>query len=882
MIGKILKVFGDSNEKQVGRYRWVVEKVGKLEDAMASLSDDGLAARTEEFRERIAKGASLDDLLPEAFAVTRAAAWRAIGLRHFDVQLIGGAVLHGGKVAEMKTGEGKTLVATLATYLNALGGRGAHVVTVNDYLARRDALWMGRVYTFLGLSVSCLQHEASYIVEPGREAAGGAPSGMRPVTRREVYEADITYGTNNEFGFDYLRDNMATDLAQKVQRPLYYAIVDEVDNILIDEARTPLIISGPAPEPPAHYGDVARAVKQLREGEHFERNEKERQVILTPDGITKVEGLLKIDDLYAHENGLLTHYIENGLRAQFVYLRDKDYIVKDGQVVIVDEFTGRLMPGRRYGEGLHQAIEAKENVKIQRGTATYATITLQNYFRKYEKLAGMTGTALTEAEELFKVYGLDVVAVPTNKEMIREDHPDYVYKTHAAKFKAIVDHIVELHEAGRPVLVGTGSVERSEELGEILRRRGIKHEVLNAKNHEREAQIIAEAGEPGAVTVSTNMAGRGTDIILGGDPSMAESPEEWQKAHDEVIAKGGLYVLGAERHESRRIDNQLRGRSGRQGDPGETRYFSSFEDEILVRFFNNTMGRLAVKGFEDDAPVESGMLAKTFDMTQGKAESYFFDIRKHLLEYDDVVNRQRETIYGERDKVLEGADLKANIQEMIGKEITVLVRSHLVGDAAEWDPDSMLAEVNKIFPAPSHIDVGFVLGEGAAATEDALLEAAEELYEQREQEYSSELMRIIERAVMLRTIDPLWLQHLTTMSDLRQGIGLQAVGQRDPLVMYKVKGREAFDGLLGDIQHSIVHTIYRVAPANQPSAAGAGKASRISTGRMETVMSKAASRERTAAPAPVEVDPNAPRWMRRQAERAAGGGKKAKKRKAGR
>ncbi len=882
MFGKLFKVFGDSNEKQVARFQWAIDEVGALESGMAALSDEQLAAKTAEFRERLEGGASLDSLLPEAFAAMREAARRAIGMRHFDVQLIGGVALHEGKVAEMKTGEGKTLVATLATYLSALSGKGVHVVTVNDYLARRDALWMGRAYTFLGLSVGCLQHDASFLAEAPADGAPGAQLALRPVARSEAYAADITYGTNKEFGFDYLRDNMATVLAQKVQRPLNYAIVDEVDNILIDEARTPLIISGPAQEPTSLYASVARVTPRLERDADFYVEEKERQVILTDSGITRIEQLLNVDNLYDPANYVLTHFVENALRAQFVYQRDKDYVLKDGEVVIVDEFTGRLMPGRRYGEGLHQAIEAKEGVRIQRETITYATVTLQNYFRMYAKLAGMTGTAMTEAEEFYKVYGLDVVAVPTNKPMARRDFPDFMFKTHSAKLRAVVDHIEELHQAGRPVLVGTGSVERSEQLSGLLRRRGVRHEVLNAKNHEREAHIIAEAGKPGAVTVSTNMAGRGTDIILGGDPSTAESEEAWRKAHDEIVGKGGLYVLGTERHESRRIDNQLRGRSGRQGDPGETRFFSSFEDEILARFYNNTMGRLAAKGFDDDAPVESGMLAKTFDMTQGKAESHYFDIRKHLLEYDDVVNRQREIIYGERDKVLEGADLKANIQEMVGKEIAGAVRSHLAGEAEEWAPEPMLAEVNTILPLPAHIDPAFVFEKGAAGAEEELTEAAERLYEQREQDYGAETMREIERIVMLQTIDRLWVQHLTMMSNLRQATGLYAYGQRDPLVMYKKHGHEAFDGLLERIQHDTAHTIFHVAPA-QPGASANGGRARINPGKRETVMSRAARSggAPAPAPAPAQIDPNAPRWARRQAARAAGGSKKARKRKAG-
>ena len=883
MLGKLLNVFGDSNEKQLQRYERVKRDVADLESSLAALDDEALAARTGDFRERIARGETLDSLLSEAFAVVREAARRAIGLRHFDVQIIGGTALHEGKVAEMKTGEGKTLVATLPVYLNALEGKGVHVVTVNDYLARRDALWMGKVYSFLGLSTGCLQHESAFVLDPGYRPGGG-PAELRPVPRKESYEADVTYGTNNEFGFDYLRDNMASALAQKVQRELHYAIVDEVDNILIDEARTPLIISGPSQESTTLYNTVARVVPRLREEEDFTIAEKERQALLTDAGISKIESLLNVGNLYDPSNYVLTHFVENALRAQFVYQRDRDYVVKDGEVVIVDEFTGRLMPGRRYGEGLHQAIEAKENVKVQRETITYATVTLQNYFRMYAKLAGMTGTALTEAEEFFKVYGREVLEVPTNKPMVREDHPDFVFKTHAAKFRAIADHIEELNAEGRPVLVGTTSIERSEQLSGLLRRRGIKHEVLNAKNHEREAQIVAEAGKPGAVTVSTNMAGRGTDIILGGDPSSQTEPGAWQQAHEEVVAKGGLYVIGAERYESRRIDNQLRGRSGRQGDPGETRFYGSLEDDILTRFSGGMVGRLVGKAFAEDAPLESGMLTKSLEMTQGKAESYFFDIRKHLVEYDEVVNHQRAVIYAERDKVLGGADLRANIQEMIGNEVSSLVNTYLAGEPEQWEIEPFLASVGVIMPLPGGFDADLMLREGAAQTEDELLTTAQSLYEQREEEYGAETMRAIERAVMLQTIDRLWVQHLTMMSNLRQGIGLYAYGQRDPLVMYKKQGHEAFDELLERLRHDIVHTIFHVAPVGQtaPKAGGAnGRAAAVDTSRTETVMAKAIGQRRPAAApaAPVDVPPDAPRWMRRQAERAAGGGKKARKRK---
>ena len=813
MVGKLLGVFRDSNEKQVKRYRWVVNEVNALEPEFEALSDEALQAKTEEFKQSIADGDELDDLLPEAFAAVREAARRTIGMRHFNVQLIGGAVLHDGKVAEMKTGEGKTLVATLATYLDALAGRGVHVVTVNDYLAQRDAVWMGAVYRFLGMSVGCLQHDASFMYEPGAPEDGAIPADMRSVTRREAYNADITYGTNNEFGFDYLRDNMATSKEQQVQGELAFSIVDEVDNILIDEARTPLIISGQAEEATAMYQTIARVVPRLAIDADYFIEEKERQSILTEEGISKIEKLLNINNLYDPENSIVTHFVENGLRAHAIYERDKDYVVEDGEVVIVDEFTGRKMTGRRYGDGLHQAIEAKEGVKIQRETVTYATVTLQNYFRMYEKLAGMTGTAVTEAEEFFKVYKLEVVEIPTNQPMIRMDQVDLVYKSEQGKFTAVVEHIAELRDSGRPVLVGTASIERSEHLSELLDRRGIRHEVLNAKNHEREAEIVAQAGKPGSVTVSTNMAGRGTDIVLGGDPKLADTPEAWQKDHDTVVGMGGLFVLGTERHESRRIDNQLRGRSGRQGDPGETRFYGSLQDEIMVRFGSSVMGRLVGKALDEDVPLESGMLTKTLAMTQGKVESYYFDIRKHLVEYDDVVNRQREIIYEQRHRVLEGDDLKDYIQEMVGSELTHVVRGMLSGDPTEWDIEPMLADLRTIMPLPDEIDADFVFENSAAETEEAVLTAAEALYAEREEQYGSEVMRAIDRAVMLQVIDRFWLQHLTMMSNLRQGIGLHAYGQRDPLVMYKKEGFEAFDELLGHIRHGIAHAIFHVAPA---------------------------------------------------------------------
>ena len=835
MVTKLFKVFGDSNEKAVKHLRWVVGEVNELEAEFEALSDAQLRDLTEQFRQRLGAGETLDDLVAEAYAAVRETAKRRLGMRHFDVQLIGGLALHQGKVAEMKTGEGKTLVATLPLYLNALAGKGAHLVTVNDYLARRDARWMGAVYHALGLTVGCLQHEASYVYEPGIPAGSGNLEDLRAVPRKQAYGVDITYGTNNEFGFDYLRGNMAPDRERQVQRHLpspesagrasdaqaqpglHYAIVDEVDNILIDEARTPLIISGPAQESTQHYQTFAQAVLRLKEGADFKIEHKERQAILTDAGISNIERLLKIDNLYDPANFALTHFVENGLRAQFVYQRDRDYVVQQGEVVIVDEFTGRLMPGRRYADGLHQAIEAKERVEVQRETITYATITLQNYFRLYRKLAGMTGTALTEAEEFHKVYGLDVVAVPTNMPVVREDQTDLVYKSEKAKFKAAVDEIADLHHKGRPVLIGAASIEKSEEISRLIQRHGVPHEVLNAKNHEREAHIVAEAGRPGAVTVSTNMAGRGTDIILGGDPAGFDSPGEWQASHDRVVSLGGLYVIGTERHDSRRIDNQLRGRSGRQGDPGATRFYGSLEDDIIKRFGGNTIGRIVNAALPDDTPLESGLLTRTMEMTQSKVEAHYFDIRKHLVEYDDVVNVQRAVIYSQRQRVLDEADVKPNVQEMVESEISEVVGLHLAGEREEWDAEVFLAALGAVMPLPQGFDEAFVFDRTAAEVEEAALEAAADLYARREAEFDADVMRALERAVLLQTTDRLWVQHLTQMSDLRQGIGLYAYGQRDPLVMYKKEGHERFNDLRGRIRRDVAHTILHAVPAgSQP------------------------------------------------------------------
>ncbi|RLC70526.1 MAG: preprotein translocase subunit SecA [Chloroflexi bacterium] len=825
---KRLGGFLDSNEKELRRLQPLVERINALEPEFEVLSNDQLRQKTDEFKARLERGESLDRLLPEAFAAVREAAKRTLGQRHFDVQLMGGIVLHQGKIAEMKTGEGKTLVATLPVYLNALTGKGAHVVTVNDYLAKRDCHWMGPIYHLLGLSVASIQHEASFLFDPDHDSGDPAWRYLKTISRRQAYEADVTYGTNNEFGFDYLRDNMVVDLSQCVQRPLHYAIVDEVDYILIDEARTPLIISGPAVEAAEKYKIFAKLVPHLRSEVDYQVDERDRVVTLTEEGISKMEkllkkeGLLKAPDLYDPSNYLLTHYLESALKAHVLYRRDRDYVVKDGQVIIVDEFTGRLMHGRRYSEGLHQAIEAKEGVPVQRENITLATITFQNYFRLYEKLAGMTGTAMTEAEEFHKIYGLEVVAIPTNKPMIRIDYPDQIYRNEEAKFRAVAREIEKLHAEGRPVLVGTVSIEKSEYLSDLLRRKGILHQVLNAKHHEKEAAIIAQAGQPGAVTVATNMAGRGVDIMLG--PGVAE--------------KGGLHVIGTERHEARRIDNQLRGRAGRQGDPGSSRFYVSLEDDVVRRFGGERIkGLLERFHFDEDAPIEHSMVSKAIENAQVRIEGYHFDIRKHLVEYDDVVNQHREVIYSERRKILSGADLKANIQSMITEEIQSLISSCLAGNRPEdWDVEGLVNEVSTIFPLPPDLNAHSLPQMSLSEIEERLLEHARSLYEQREQELGSENMRMLERLVMLRTIDRLWVDHLTAMETMRQGIGLRAVGGRDPLVLYKQEGHAMFQSLLSGITHDVVHTIYKVgivkekAPAPSPMAQAAKRKEAVGAG----------------------------------------------------
>ena len=843
-------LLGDANAREVHKLQGAVAAVADWEPEFARLSNDELAAKTPEFIERLEDGASLDDILPEAFAVVREAARRQVQMRHYDVQIVGGIVLHQGKVAEMRTGEGKTLVATLALYLNALEGDGGHLITVNDYLAKRDAQWMAPIYHTLGLSVGVLQHRAAFMFDPEADSTVdienpdaidaeqlqrrrelGDLKMLRPVTRQEAYGADITYGTNNEFGFDYLRDNMVMSASEKVQRPLVYAIVDEVDNILIDEARTPLIISGQAEESLDTYRVFANLVRGLQPEAHFTPDPKSRTVAMTEEGIAKIEDTLDIDNLFEGENARLTRFLDSALKANFMYQRDRDYVVRGGKVVIVDEFTGRMMDGRRYSEGLHQAIEAKEGVSVERETVTLATITYQNYFRMYNKLSGMTGTAATEAEELHKIYGLDVIVVPTHQDMVRDDLGDFVFRTEQAKFDAVIDEIADLSESGRPVLVGTASVETSERLAAMLKRRRVGHEVLNAKQHEREAHIIAAAGNPGAVTIATNMAGRGTDIKLG----------------EGVTERGGLAVIGTERHESRRIDNQLRGRSGRQGDPGSSRFYVSFEDGIMKRFTPDWLpGMLEKAGLEDGAPLESGMVGKALEQAQQKVETYHFDIRKHLVDYDDVINKQREVIYTERDKVLTAKDeLSEIVEDMLLHTIDDLERSIANELWDETTADEFWQEAAQVLPLTG-LDRDALHGAELDECVEALREHAaaelQRLSERIDAETADGTSVELLRGLVLRTMDRLWIRHLTEIDGLRQGVGLQAYGQQDPLVTYKREAFDMFDQLVAALQRevssSVMHASVRVeerraAPVRR--ARGVGPAQRGDPVRVSNV-----------------------------------------------
>jgi preprotein translocase subunit SecA len=787
----------DSNEAELRRLRKVVAKINALEDQTKALSDDALRARTTEFRDRLAKGETLDDILPEAFAAVREAARRTIGQRHFDEQLMGAMALHKGHISEMKTGEGKTLVASAALYLNALAGKGAHLVTTNDYLAKTGAGWMAPIYDLLGMSVAYIAHEKSAIYDTSvvLEAVDERHRHWREVHRREAYLADITYGQNSEFGFDYLRDNMVDDLARMVQRDLYYAIVDEADSILIDEARTPLIISSPAEDVSEQYYRFADVAKKLQIETDYIVEEKHHSASLTEEGIAKAEKLLGLRNMYEGDVTSV-HFLDNALRAHALYRKDKEYVVKDGEVVIVDEFTGRLMPGRRWSDGLHQAVEAKEHVTIQRETRTFATITIQNYFRMYQKLAGMTGTAATEAEELFKVYKLEVTQIPTHRPMVRRDDPDLVYATEKGKWNAVIEDVKERNERGQPVLIGTTSVEKSQQLSDELRRHGIKHEVLNAKNHEREALIIADAGQRGAVTLSTNMAGRGVDILLG----------------EGVVDLGGLHVIGTERHEARRIDNQLRGRAGRQGDPGSTRFFNSLEDDLIRIFASERVaGLLGRMGMTDEAPIESGMVGGAITQAQIKVETRNFDMRKRALEFDDVLNNQRNEIYKDRRKILEKGDVRETVLDFLHDEASAIVDAEAASpDPEDWDLNKLAAVLGALLGRDLAAG-SFGQPSGIEELRETVEKIVDDAYAAKEAELGDpEVMRAVERWVMLRTIDTHWIEHLTQMEELREGIYLRGYGQQDPLVAYKREAHDYFEQMQARVAAGVAQTVLRV------------------------------------------------------------------------
>ena len=822
LLDKILRAGEGRAIKELAK---ISVQVNKFEPEISSLDDQSLRAKTDSFKERVNKGETLDSILPEAFAVVREAARRTLGQRHYDVQLMGGAALHKGNIAEMKTGEGKTLVSTLPAYLNALTGKGVHIVTVNDYLAERDSEWMGRVHRFLGLKVGVIL------------------ASMSPTERREAYAADITYGTNNEFGFDYLRDNMSWSLSDCVQRSYNFAIVDEVDSILIDEARTPLIISGPADKATKWYVEFANIVARLNRDIHYEVDEKKRTVGILDEGVSRVEEALDISNLYESANTPMIGYLNNAIKAKELFKRDKDYVVMNGELLIVDEHTGRMLSGRRYSEGLHQSLEAKERIEIQDENQTLATITLQNYFRLYKKLSGMTGTAMTEASEFMQIYKLGVIPIPTNKIMQRIDQSDLIYKSEVGKFTAVAEDIAARHKKGQPVLVGTVSVEKSEELSAILKRRGIAHEVLNAKQHEREAAIIARAGTVSAVTVATNMAGRGTDIMLGGNPEFmadfelqrqglnpVETPEEYEKAwpteiakqkesvakeHETVVSLGGLYVLGTERHESRRIDNQLRGRSGRQGDPGESRFYLSLQDELMRRFNSGLVERfLGAAGMPEETPLESKIVSNAIKSAQTQVESLNFEMRKNVLKYDDVMNKQREVVYSERREVLEGADIKDLVRKFLDETVTAYVDSATAtGVAEDWDLETLWAALKGLFPisftaeellneigGASSLDSDFLL--------DRILTEANLAYEKRESELSSAVMRELERKILLSVLDRKWREHLYEMDYLQEGIGLRAMAQRDPLVEYQREGFDLFSAMMDAIKEELVTYLF--------------------------------------------------------------------------
>lgn len=767
------RLFNGSNERDIKKMRQLVEeKINPQESALKKLSDSSLANKTNEFKARLAKGETLDDILPDAFAVIREASRRVLGMRQFDVQLIGGIILHRGNIAEMGTGEGKTLVATAPVYLNALEGKGAHVITVNDYLAKRDSEWMGQVYKFLGLSVGLIVHDLDF------------------EQRKIAYNSDITYGTNNEFGFDYLRDNMVSSLDQMVQRPLHYCLIDEVDSILIDEARTPLIISGPGQKSTDNYYVMSKLVPQLKLGEDYTIDEKQKTVAPTEAGVSKMEKMLKVDNLYDTDNLELNHLFVQALRAQAMMERDRDYVVKDGEVVIVDEFTGRLMYGRRYSDGLHQAIEAKEGLQVQRESQTLATITFQNYFRMYDKLAGMTGTAKTEEQEFIKIYGLEVFQVPTNRPVQRKDLPDVIFKTKRGKYRAVVREIERRHATGQPMLIGTTSIEQSEQLSHMLKEAGIVHNVLNAKYHELEAQIVAQAGQKGQVTIATNMAGRGTDIVLG----------------EGVSELGGLAIIGTERHESRRIDNQLRGRAGRQGDPGSSQFFLSLEDDLLRIFGGDNIKKFMEKmGLEEDEEIRSSMVSSAIQKAQKRVEERNFDIRKYVLEYDDVMNQQRKVVYEQRRKILEGQDMKDQILNMVDMLINHGLETYANPKLypEEWDFDALIKYCEKYFLAPGEVKLDEIENMSREEIGRKLMDIAHETYEAREKSIGYSMMRELEKAVMLKVVDSKWMEHLDDMDMLKEGIGLRSYGQRNPIVEYKV---EAFN-IFSEMQQSMIETI---------------------------------------------------------------------------
>ena len=840
MLTQILNfIFGSKNDREIKGLMPIVQRINGLEPDLTPLSDQALADKTQTFKKRLAAGESLDDILPEAFAVCREMSRRKLNMRHFDVQLIGGMILHKGRISEMKTGEGKTLVATLPIYLNALDGKGAHLVTVNDYLAKRDAQWMGQLYHALGLSTGVIQHDASFIYDPTYDAADKRLQHLRPCTRYEAYRADITYGTNNEYGFDYLRDNLVvTALDQCVQRDLNFAIVDEVDSILIDEARTPLIISGPTDQSTDLYYRINAIIPQLKPEHDYTIEEKTKTAALTEEGNVRVEKLLGVDNLYDPANMDLVHHVVKALQAYALYKRDVDYVVKDGEVIIVDEFTGRLMPGRRWSDGLHQAVEAKEGVKIANENQTLASVTFQNYFRMYKKLGGMTGTADTEAAEFAKIYNLDVNVVPTNRKMIRLDYADVVYRTEKEKFAAIVEEIKDCHQRGQPVLVGTISIEKSEKIAGMLSRNGIKHNVLNAKQHEREAEIVAQAGRKGAVTIATNMAGRGTDILLGGNADFMfkqvlyreeQLPEErklavyeeiradCEKNKQEVVALGGLHILGTERHESRRIDNQLRGRAGRQGDPGSSRFYLSLEDDLMRIFASERVSQLMLKlGMEEGIPIEHGMVTRAIANAQKKVEAHNFEIRKQLLEYDDVMNKQREVIYQHRRAVLAGENLSDDLQEMMGTLVESALNVYCPAEQypEEWDmkglAEMMQGQFGLDITQGKQDDGESLRDTGRDALLEDLKAQIRDAYERKEKELGPELMRFLEKTFMLQVIDHHWKDHLLGMDHLRDGIGLRGYGQKDPLIEYKREGYDLFAGMMERIKSDTIERLFLV------------------------------------------------------------------------